>query len=91
MCVFPREQILSQHQQECAYLEDVTFAMEQFYMEVDGEARQDYQSTRDDIKNRVGVWLRQPASVVFPSGGPLSFPLSPFADPHNWSRIISPL
>nr|XP_046198294.1 dynein regulatory complex subunit 2 [Oncorhynchus gorbuscha]XP_046198295.1 dynein regulatory complex subunit 2 [Oncorhynchus gorbuscha]XP_046198296.1 dynein regulatory complex subunit 2 [Oncorhynchus gorbuscha]XP_046198298.1 dynein regulatory complex subunit 2 [Oncorhynchus gorbuscha]XP_046198299.1 dynein regulatory complex subunit 2 [Oncorhynchus gorbuscha] len=47
-----REQILSQHQQECAYLEDVTFAMEQFYMEVDGEARQDYQSTRDDIKNR---------------------------------------
>ncbi|CAB1353773.1 unnamed protein product [Coregonus sp. 'balchen'] len=27
--------------------------MEQFYTEVDGEARQDYQSTRDDIKNRL--------------------------------------
>lgn len=47
-----REKVLSQHQQECAYLEDVTFAMEQYYSEVDSDARQDYHSTRDDIKNR---------------------------------------
>ncbi|KAM6981394.1 dynein regulatory complex subunit 2 [Aplochiton taeniatus] len=47
-----RSQVMSQHQQEFAYLEDVTFAMEQYYSEADSEARQDYQSTRDDIKNR---------------------------------------
>ncbi|XP_067092646.1 dynein regulatory complex subunit 2 [Osmerus mordax] len=47
-----RENILSQHQQEFAYLEDVIFAMEQHYTEVDNEARQDYHSTRDVIKNR---------------------------------------
>ncbi|XP_010879917.2 dynein regulatory complex subunit 2 isoform X1 [Esox lucius] len=47
-----RERILSQHQRECVYLEDVTFAMEQYYTEQDGEGRQDYQSTIDEIKNR---------------------------------------
>ncbi|KAM4612703.1 dynein regulatory complex subunit 2 [Polymixia lowei] len=47
-----RAHILSMNQQECVYLEDVTFAMEQHYSEVDCEAWQDYQSTRDDIKNR---------------------------------------
>uniref|UniRef100_A0A4W4DYW6 Dynein regulatory complex protein 1 n=1 Tax=Electrophorus electricus TaxID=8005 RepID=A0A4W4DYW6_ELEEL len=50
-----REQILMLQKQETAYLEDVTFAMEQRYAEIDSEVRQDYQSTRDDIKNKVLV------------------------------------
>ncbi|XP_026872542.1 dynein regulatory complex subunit 2 [Electrophorus electricus] len=48
-----REQILMLQKQETAYLEDVTFAMEQRYAEIDSEVRQDYQSTRDDIKNKL--------------------------------------
>ncbi|KPP68532.1 hypothetical protein Z043_112785 [Scleropages formosus] len=47
-----RELIMSQHQEDCAYLEDVSFAVEQYYNEVDNEAKQDFQNTRDDIKNR---------------------------------------
>ncbi|XP_062386488.1 dynein regulatory complex subunit 2-like [Sardina pilchardus] len=47
-----REHLGSQHQQDTAYLADVTFAMEQHYAELDNEAKQDYQSMRDDIKNR---------------------------------------
>lgn len=41
------------HQQETEYLEAATFALEQRYAGIDSEARQDYQSARDDIKNRV--------------------------------------
>ncbi|KAG7477366.1 hypothetical protein MATL_G00068840 [Megalops atlanticus] len=47
-----RERIMSQHQQECAYLEDVSFAVEQHYRDLESEARLDYQSTCDDIKNK---------------------------------------
>ncbi|KAM9482184.1 dynein regulatory complex subunit 2 [Clarias gariepinus] len=47
-----REQILKQHQQESEYLEAATFALEQRYAGIDSEARQDYMSSRDDIKNR---------------------------------------
>ncbi|MBN3316203.1 DRC2 protein, partial [Atractosteus spatula] len=47
-----RELIMAQHQQECSYLEDVMFSMEQNYAELDSDARQDYQSTRDEIKNK---------------------------------------
>ncbi|KAB5584100.1 hypothetical protein PHYPO_G00103530 [Pangasianodon hypophthalmus] len=47
-----RERILKLHQQETEYLEAATFALEQRYAGIDSEARQDYQNTRDDIKNR---------------------------------------
>ncbi|XP_063071277.1 dynein regulatory complex subunit 2 [Engraulis encrasicolus] len=47
-----REHLLSKHQQDSAYMADVTFAMEQHYIELENEAKQDYQSMRDDIKNR---------------------------------------
>ncbi|KAL2091084.1 hypothetical protein ACEWY4_013347 [Coilia grayii] len=47
-----RVHLLSKHQQDTAYLADVTFSMEQHYVELENEAKQDYQSTRDDIKNR---------------------------------------
>ncbi|GAA6096182.1 dynein regulatory complex subunit 2 [Tachysurus ichikawai] len=47
-----REQILKRHQQETEYLEAASFALEQRYAGIDHEARQDYQSAHDDIKNR---------------------------------------
>ncbi|KAJ8338676.1 hypothetical protein SKAU_G00354620 [Synaphobranchus kaupii] len=47
-----REQMVSQHRQECAYLEDVDFAMEQSHKEVNADTRQEFMSTRNDIKNR---------------------------------------
>ncbi|KAI5109153.1 coiled-coil domain-containing protein 65 [Silurus meridionalis] len=51
-CNTDREHILNQHQQDIEYLEAGTFAIEQHYTEIESEARQDYQSSRDDIKNR---------------------------------------
>ncbi|KAL4655541.1 coiled-coil domain-containing protein 65 [Arapaima gigas] len=50
--VSERDMIMSQHLADCTYLQDVSFAMEQYYKEVDNDAKQDFQSTRDDIKNR---------------------------------------
>ncbi|XP_053492848.1 dynein regulatory complex subunit 2-like [Ictalurus furcatus] len=47
-----REHILKRYQQETEYLEAATIALEQRYAGIDSEARQDYQSSRDDIKNR---------------------------------------
>ncbi|NP_001002603.1 dynein regulatory complex subunit 2 [Danio rerio] len=47
-----REQILSQHQQECVDLDNVMFSMEKHYSDLDGEAKRDYQSTRNQIKKR---------------------------------------
>ncbi|XP_036385848.1 dynein regulatory complex subunit 2-like [Megalops cyprinoides] len=47
-----REILIAQHQQECMYLEDVDFAIEQCHNEVDADTRQDFLSTRNDIKNR---------------------------------------
>ncbi|XP_066518970.1 dynein regulatory complex subunit 2 [Hoplias malabaricus] len=47
-----RHRILTQHQHESEYLEGVTLAMEQRYAEIYSKAKQDYQSTHDDIKNR---------------------------------------
>ncbi|TVK90489.1 Coiled-coil domain-containing protein 65 [Bagarius yarrelli] len=47
-----REQILKHHQQDTEYLEAVTFALEQRYSGIYNEARQDYQSSRDDILNQ---------------------------------------
>uniref|UniRef100_UPI003AAE4A1B dynein regulatory complex subunit 2-like n=1 Tax=Centroberyx gerrardi TaxID=166262 RepID=UPI003AAE4A1B len=47
-----REQILALHQQESAYLEDGTFALQQRSSKVDSEAQQEYQSSRDAIKHR---------------------------------------
>ncbi|XP_036387705.1 dynein regulatory complex subunit 2-like [Megalops cyprinoides] len=47
-----RNLIMSQHEKELKYLEEVSFAIDQYYSEVDSEARQDYQGTCDDIKNK---------------------------------------
>ncbi|MGH0169924.1 UNVERIFIED_CONTAM: hypothetical protein FKN15_058199 [Acipenser sinensis] len=47
-----RELILSQHQQECTHLEDVSFAMEQNYSEQENDVKQDFHSVRDEIRNK---------------------------------------
>nr|XP_055070074.1 dynein regulatory complex subunit 2 [Misgurnus anguillicaudatus] len=47
-----REQILSQHQQADACLGNLMFSMEKQYADVDSEAKHDYNSTRNQIKNQ---------------------------------------
>ena len=41
------------HKDEIQRLQDVLFAMEQNHQEKEAEARQDFQSMRDEIKNKV--------------------------------------
>lgn len=53
--IFSRKLILGHHDEESLYLQDVLLAMEQNFAENEYEARLDFQSTRDDVKNKVGV------------------------------------
>ena len=48
-----REMLMEQHQQEIKELEDIMFAMDENFSERESEARTEFQSTRDEIKNRV--------------------------------------
>ena len=48
-----KELISQLHSTELQHLHDVMFAMEQNQQEKEGEARQDFQSMRDEIKNKV--------------------------------------
>ena len=45
--------IIEQHKQEMNDLQDILFAMEENAGEREGEARQEFQSLRDEIKNKV--------------------------------------
>ncbi|XP_028653952.2 dynein regulatory complex subunit 2 [Erpetoichthys calabaricus] len=47
-----RELIITQHQTEISRLEDICFAMELNYTDRENELRQEFHSTRDDIKNK---------------------------------------
>ncbi|XP_009471507.1 PREDICTED: coiled-coil domain-containing protein 65, partial [Nipponia nippon] len=47
-----RRTILEQHERESCYLRDVALAMEQNYAKNDHEATLNFQSARDDIKNK---------------------------------------
>ncbi|XP_054831288.1 dynein regulatory complex subunit 2 isoform X1 [Eublepharis macularius] len=47
-----RRKIIEYHEQEIRYLQDVLLAMEQNFGESEYEAKLDFQSTRDDIKNK---------------------------------------
>ena len=58
-----RELISALHQRDCTYLEDVSAAMELSRMEADDLGRQDYQSTRDEIKTKVLVLERSSSSA----------------------------
>ena len=44
---------MQQHQKEMNEIEDIMFAMEQQFEESEGEARQEFHSLRDEIKNKV--------------------------------------
>lgn len=48
-----RALIIEQHKQELNDLQDILFAMEQNTTERENDARQDFQSLRDEIKNKV--------------------------------------
>ncbi|KAJ8358699.1 hypothetical protein SKAU_G00152240 [Synaphobranchus kaupii] len=47
-----RDEIAGRHEQDCIYQQDVCFGLDQHYGALDNEARQEFQNTRDDIKNR---------------------------------------
>ncbi|KAH0629153.1 hypothetical protein JD844_011008 [Phrynosoma platyrhinos] len=47
-----RKMIIEHHEQETRYLQDVLLAMEQNFADSEYEARLDFQSTRDDVKNK---------------------------------------
>lgn len=47
-----RDLIMSLHKEEINHLQDVLFAMDQNHQEKENEARQEFQSMRDDIKNK---------------------------------------
>ncbi|XP_078287580.1 dynein regulatory complex subunit 2 [Rhinoraja longicauda] len=49
---FEREQVIAQHEQEMTNLEDIMYAMDQIFGEVSNDARQEFNSTREDLKNK---------------------------------------
>jgi hypothetical protein len=50
---FLRQAIIAQHKQEITDIQDIIFAMEQENQEQDIEMKQEFQSYRDEIKNKV--------------------------------------
>ena len=52
--------IIEQHKQEMNDLQDILFAMEENAGEREGEARQEFQSLRDEIKNKVRAQIPKP-------------------------------
>lgn len=47
------EMMVEQHYSETTELQDIMFAMEQNYNERESDAKSDFQSMRDEIKNKV--------------------------------------
>ena len=48
-----RNMMLQQHQREMSELTDIMFAMEQNFNEREGDSKSEFQSLRDEIKNKV--------------------------------------
>ena len=48
-----RQMLLEQHGDEISDLQDIMFAMEQNFNERENDARSEFQSMRDEIKNKV--------------------------------------
>jgi len=48
-----RMKIVSQQRREMHDIQDIMFAMEEEWNELENEAKQDFQSLRDEIKNKV--------------------------------------
>lgn len=49
--------IVSQQRREMHDIQDIMFAMEEEWNELENEAKQDFQSLRDEIKNKVCIYL----------------------------------
>ena len=52
-----RAMLIEQHMQEMNDLQDIMFAMEQNFNERENEAKSDFHSMRDEIKNKVPISL----------------------------------
>ena len=52
-----REKMIKSHMFECNDLQDIMFAMEQEFNELKTEALHDFQSQKDEIKNKVSARL----------------------------------
>lgn len=50
-----RSLMVEQHGSEMTELQDIMFAMEQNFNERENEAKSDFQSMRDEIKNKVSI------------------------------------
>lgn len=50
-----RTMMIDQHQREMTELQDIMFAMEQNVSERETDAKSEFQSMRDEIKNKVGL------------------------------------
>lgn len=48
-----REMLVKQNQKELTELQDIIFAMEQNFAERENEAKNEFQSIRDELKNKV--------------------------------------
>ena len=48
-----REMLVGQNQRELTELQDIIFAMEQNFAERENEAKNEFQSIRDELKNKV--------------------------------------
>ena len=59
-----RDLVETCHKDEIQRLQDVLFAMEQNHQEKEAEARQDFQSMRDEIKNKVSPTIAT-ASIAY--------------------------
>ena len=49
--------MVEQHTKEMTELTDIMFAMEQNFNEKEGEAKSEFQSMRDEIKNKVHMFF----------------------------------
>ena len=61
-----RRKMVEQHSQEMGELQDVMFAMEQNFNEKESDAKSEFQSMRDEIKNKVR-WIFLQVSMSIPS------------------------
>jgi len=72
-----RSLICAQHHQEMHELQDIMYAMDQSYEDRDADARIEFQSQRDELKNKVTtsmprLFCHQQLSALGVQGGPKS-------------------
>lgn len=48
-----KEMLVKKHEEDVTHLQDIMFAMDQNYLEKETDIKADFQSSRDEIKNKV--------------------------------------